>query len=174
MNNIGLFFGSETGNTESVADEIAGIIGYDKVDVYNLSDHGIDICTKYDKLIFGAPTWYDGELQSDWDSAVDDLEKVDLTGKTIALFGLGDQEGYPDYFLDAMGIIYEKVIEKGGNVVGEWPVDGYTFDESKAVKNGNFVGLALDEDNQSDLTNERIEKWLVQIHIANLQLNDVA
>jgi flavodoxin I len=41
--------------------------------------------------------------------------------------------------------------------------DGYDFTESKAVKNSNFVGLTIDEDNQSDLTDERVKIWVAQI-----------
>ncbi|HAG84604.1 MAG TPA: hypothetical protein DCL61_26490, partial [Cyanobacteria bacterium UBA12227] len=77
--------------------------------------------------------------------------------------GVGDQVGYPDTFQDAMGILEEKISELGGQTVGYWPTNGYEFNESKAIRDGNFVGLALDEDNQSDLTEERIEAWVAQL-----------
>ncbi|NQE37327.1 Flavodoxin [Microcoleus sp. IPMA8] len=77
--------------------------------------------------------------------------------------GTGDQEGYPDNFMDAMGILAEKISEQGGETVGYWPVEGYDFNESKAVVNGKFLGLAIDEDNQSDLTESRIKSWVSQL-----------
>ena len=117
----------------------------------------------YEKLIFGAPTWYDGELQSDWEDYFDNFDDIDFNGKTIAMFGLGDQYGYAEYFLDALGIIYDKLIERGANVVGFWPADDYEYDVSKAERDGKFVGLGIDEDNESDKTEERINEWLDQI-----------
>ncbi|MCV6608871.1 MAG: flavodoxin domain-containing protein, partial [Campylobacterales bacterium] len=105
-----------------------------------------------------------GELSDDWQDAWDSFCGLDLSGKTVALFGLGDQEGYDEEYLDAMGTIYDQVVSSGATVVGEWEVsDEYTHSESKAVRDGKFVGLALDEDNQDDLSDERIEKWCDQI-----------
>lgn len=160
MDKIGLFYGSDTGNTERIAQLIAEKIGEDNVDVINLEDAATTDMNDYNKLIFGAPTWNDGELQSDWEIHFENLDEVNFEGKTVAMFGLGDQSGYPDYFLDALGIIYDKIVELGAKVVGEWSCDGYEFDESKAKRNGSFVGLGIDEDNESDMTEERIDAWL--------------
>ncbi|HCF81598.1 MAG TPA: flavodoxin, partial [Porphyromonadaceae bacterium] len=110
--------------------------------------------------ILGISTWGVKDLQDDWSDFYHKLEKMDLTGKTVALFGLGDSFIYPDSFVDAMGILYETVSEKGATTVGEVSPDGYQFDYSRALKNGVFVGLPLDEDNDADLTDERIEKWV--------------
>lgn len=163
MEKIGLFWGSDTGNTEKVAEMIANKIGNDAVDVYDIAEIANNDIEKYKLLIFGTSTWYDGELQSDWDSFFDNLDEIDFSGKTVALFGLGDQFGYGEYFVDGIGILYDKIIEKGATVVGDWPTEGYDYDESKAERDGKFVGLALDEDNQDDLTEERVQQWLGQI-----------
>ncbi len=160
MENIGLFYGSDTGNTERMAEAIAEKIGTDKVDVIDISGSSKEEMEKYDKLILGMPTWYDGELQSDWEGFIDNLDEIDFTGKTVALFGLGDQYGYADYFLDAMGITHDKIVEKGAKIVGQWPCDDYEFDFSKAERDGKFVGLGLDEDNESDKSEDRINEWL--------------
>ncbi|MBU1776889.1 MAG: flavodoxin domain-containing protein, partial [Gammaproteobacteria bacterium] len=85
---------------------------------------------------------------------------LDLGGKTIALFGLGDQSKYPDEFVDAMGIIHEFVVARGAKVVGQWPADEYDFISSKALVNDEFVGLALDQENQKLLTDTRVDAWL--------------
>lgn len=132
--------------------------------IYDISNINIEKMNDYDKLIFGASTWGDGDLQDDWDDAWNEFCKLDFSGKTVALFGLGDQESYSDNYVDAMGTIYEQVAQNGAKVVGFTSSDGYEHEESKAQQaNGDFVGLALDEDNQSDLTHDRIALWCNQI-----------
>ena len=160
MEKIGLFYGSDTGNTERVAELISEKIGSDKIDVIDLAKASTIEMNNYSKLIFGAPTWYDGELQSDWEMHFNNLNQINFKGKTVALFGLGDQIGYSEYFLDALGTIYDKIIELGAKVVGEWPCVGYDFVHSKASRNGHFVGLGIDEDNESEMTDDRIDDWL--------------
>ena len=160
---IGLFFGSDTGNTEDVAEQIAKKIGEDNIEVMSIGDASPGDFEDFDKLILGLSTWYDGELQSEWEDFFEELDNIDFAGKTVAIFGLGDQLTYGEYFVDAIGLLYDKVIERGATVVGEWPTDGYDYDESVAERDGKFVGLPLDEDNESDLTEERIDKWLNQI-----------
>ncbi len=161
--NIGLFYGSDTGNTEEVAHKMANIIGEDMVDVYSIGKATIPDLEKYDLLILGTSTWYDGDLQSEWEDFLPNLDEIDFSGKTVALFGLGDQFTYAEYFVDGIGIIYDKIIEKGANVVGHWPIDDYDFEESVAERDGEFVGLAIDEDNEYEKTDDRIKEWLGQI-----------
>ncbi|MGF1700560.1 flavodoxin FldA [Photobacterium makurazakiensis] len=157
MANIGIFFGSDTGNTETVAERIAVKLGVECTDIAGNSH---DIFDDYDFLILGTPTANYGEMQPDWDYFVPEMEDADLSGKKVAIFGLGDQVDYPDSYLDAMGDLADLVIEAGGELVGEWPTDGYEFNDSRGVKEGKFVGLALDEDRQPELTNDRIATWL--------------
>lgn len=164
MKKIGLFFGSDTGNTEEVANKIQGLIGEDKVDIYDMYDVETSTFDDYDQIILGLSTWHDGQLQSDWDSFFEDFKTVDFTGKTVALFGLGDQYVYSEYFVDGIGIIATEVLANGGKIVGKWSTDGYEHTESKGeMEKGFFVGLAIDEDNQFDESDERIEKWVSQI-----------
>lgn len=118
---------------------------------------------EYECLIIGCPTWDVGELQSDWDSFFPELDSMNFSGKLVAYFGTGDQMGYADNFQDAIGILEEKISLKGGKTVGYWSTDGYEFSESRALRNGKFVGLAIDEDNQSDLTDERVKAWVTQL-----------
>lgn len=164
MEKIGLFYGSDTGCTEAVAEMIKDLLGADLVDVYDVYDISSDDIEKYNKLIFGLSTWHDGQLVSAWDDFYEQFEKINLSGKTVALFGLGDQYGYSNYFIDGVGIIGKKAEENGAKIVGCWPVKGYEHDESKAdLGNGLFMGLAIDEDNQDELTEERVKKWVNQI-----------
>ena len=165
MSKIGLFYGSTTGKTESAAEMIRDEFGGSSVvtlhEIADVSDSDFD---DYEYIIIGCPTWDIGELQADWDGFFnDDLDNVDFNGKTVAYFGTGDQVGYTENFQDAMGILEEKISSLGGQTVGSWPTDGYEHEASKAEKGGKFVGLALDEDNQSELTESRIKEWVAQL-----------
>jgi flavodoxin I len=163
---IGLFFGSDEGNTERVAYQIQKIFGDDVVDVYDIADVTQAEFTDYDKIILGIPTWDFGQIQSDWEEFWGDIAQVDFSGKQVALFGLGDQFGYGNYFLDAMGMLHDVIIQSGPEIVGHWPTEGYEFDASKAkIPDKNlFVGLALDEDQQEHLTADRLNRWCQQIY----------
>ena len=161
---IGLFFGSDTGNTETIAEKIIEILEDRDIDLINIYDAKAEDFTQYDDFILGLSTWHDGELQSDWDTFFMEFSEIDFTDKTVALFGLGDQYVYADYFVDGVGIIGEVVINNGGKIIGKWSTEGYEHTESKAeIEEGVFLGLALDEDNQPELTDKRIETWIKQI-----------
>lgn len=168
MGKIGIFFGSDTGNTRKVAKTIHKKLGDDADAPVNVQKASVDDLLKYDALLLGTPTLGEGELPGiasgggaeSWAEFLPKLKGADLKGKTVALFGLGDQEGYTDEFVDALIFIYDQVIECGATVVGSWPTDGYSFEASKAVVDGDFVGLVIDQDNQKDLTDERIDEWL--------------
>jgi len=160
---IKLIYGTDTGNTEVIAEDLVKLLGEHEVltvDELEESDWGGN-----ELYILGIPTWYDGELQSDWEDYFDDFQKIDFTGKIVAIFGLGDQVGYAEWFCDGVGILADIVEKNGGKVIGNWPTDGYEFESSKAVMNTNntFYGLCIDEDNQSELTQERLKKWVEQL-----------
>jgi flavodoxin I len=167
MSKIGLFFGTQTGNTEAAAEMIQSALGGDSVvTLHDVAEADLDELGEYDCLIIGCPTWNIGELQSDWEGLYDELDALDFSGKKVAYFGVGDQIGYADNFQDAMGMLEEKISQLGGTTVGYWPTDGYEFEESKALRDGKFVGLALDEDNQSEMTEERVQAWTSQLKSA--------
>jgi flavodoxin I len=165
MAKVGLFFGTQTGTTQDIAECIQRELGGDDVvDLYDISGADASDFEKYDCIIIGCPTWDIGELQSDWEDFYEkNLGKINFNGKKVAYFGAGDQYGYADNFQDAIGILEEKITSLGGETVGYWPTDGYEFNESKALKNGKFVGLAIDETNQSELTDERVKTWSAQL-----------
>lgn len=156
-----IFFASSTGNSAEIANRISSALN--NIEVFDLSGTKIDKINEYDKIILGGSTWGDGELNDDWDDVWSDFCKLDLSNKTVALFGLGDQESYSDEFCSAVGIIYEQVIKANAYVVGFTSTDGYYHDSSKAQINENFVGLIIDEDNQDDLTDQRITNWVNDI-----------
>jgi len=162
---IGLFYGTTTGKTESAAETIRDTLGGD-VTMHDIADAEASDFEQYECLIIGCPTWNIGELQSDWEGFFEELDEIDFSGKTVAYFGTGDQIGYGDNFQDAMGMLEEKISQRGGKTVGYTSTDGYDFNESKALRDGKFCGLALDDDNQSDLTDERIKIWTAQVKSA--------
>lgn len=166
MSEVGLFFGSDEGNTESIAYRIQRRLGEAVCVVHDIADVTQLEFADFDRVILGIPTWDFGQIQSDWDDFWSDISEVDFSGKTVALFGLGDQFGYGDFFLDAMGMLHDVIRENGAIIIGHWPTSGYEFDESKAkIKDQKlFVGLGIDEDQQSELTTDRLNRWCVQIH----------
>ncbi len=165
MAEIGLFYGSDDGNTESIAQRIRQRIGKDLIDLHDIADVTQLDFENYDKIILGIPTWDFGQIQSDWEEFWDDISAVDFQGKTVAMFGLGDQFGYGDFFLDAMGMLHDVVKAGGAKMIGYWSDEGYEFDASKAwlKEQGKFVGLGLDEDQQAALTAARLNQWCKQI-----------
>lgn len=158
---IALFYGSSTCYTEMAAEKICQQLGNELVDSFNVADEPIVTASFYDFIIFGIPTWDYGELQEDWEEIWDEIDEIDFTGKTVALFGLGDQVGYPEWFLDAMGYLHAKVIKLGAKAVGYCDNKGFEYEASKALTSdeSQFVGLPLDDENQFEETDARIQQW---------------
>lgn len=163
--NIGLFYGSTNGATANVAALIQKALAEQgvTVELFDIADYLLETMFDFDHLILGVSTWNTGQLQKDWEAVFAELDELDLTGKQVALFGLGDQVGYPDTFLDALFFVADKVRERGATLVGKWPVAGYIFSQSWAVEDGQFLGLAVDEDNQADLSQARVITWVKQL-----------
>ncbi|HCO66188.1 MAG TPA: flavodoxin [Dysgonomonas sp.] len=159
MANIGIYYGSTTGNTQDLAEKIAKALNVSSSNVFDVSSAKADF-NAYDVLLFGSPTLGLGDLQDDWESFIDDVEKADLSGKKVALFGCGDSSSYSDTFGDALGKIYEVIKNKGVTLIGQVSTEGYTFDSSEAVVDGRFVGLLADEDNEPDMTDQRVALWV--------------
>ena len=129
-------------------------------EVINVADLTADQLAEADNIVLGTSTWGAGELQDDWYDGVNVVKSANLSGKRVALFGCGDSASYSDTFCGGMKELYDAAVAAGATVVGAVPTDGYTFDDSDAVVDGQFVGLALDEVNEDDKTSERISAWL--------------
>lgn len=163
MNKTCIIYGSSTGTCEELASRIAGKLGVDSSDVLEAASISSEQLDGYQNLILGTSTWGAGELQDDWYDGVAVIKKSNLSGKTVAIFGCGDSEGYSDTFCGGMAELYNAAKEAGANVIGSVSTDGYTFDDSEAVVDGKFVGLALDEVNEDNKTDERIDVWVSEI-----------
>lgn len=163
MKKTGIFYGSSTGNTKAIAQLIGKKLGAPVYDVAKKPQAEFESC---DLLVLGTSTWGLGDLQDDWDDFLGKLKSLDLTGKTVALFGLGDSGSYPDTFVDGMGHIYQAFCDKGCTFVGQVDSSDYEFDDSQALVDGKFIGLALDEENEGKKTEQRLTDWLTAIQAA--------
>ena len=157
MSKTVVVYGSTTGTCESIANTIGEKLN---AEVINVSDLTADALASADHIVLGTSAWGAGELQDDWYDGVNVVKSVDLSGKTVAVFGCGDSASYPDTFCGGMKELYDAAVAAGATLVGAVPTDGYTFDDSDAVVDGKFVGLALDDVNEDDKTEERINAWI--------------
>jgi len=172
MNKIGIFFGTDSGTTRLIAKKISKALGPDITDKpLNINRINVEDLLKYDALILGTPTYGEGTVPGistgvsagSWEEFLPQLENVNLTGKIIALYGLGDQNKYPQRFADALMKLYSVLKKQGATLIGKWGTEGYSFEESKSVVDDKFVGLVIDHSFQSLQTEERIQAWLEQI-----------
>ncbi|MFV0418834.1 MAG: flavodoxin [Dysgonomonas sp.] len=163
MKKIGLFYGTSTTKTAKIAKKIKTAFGDAQIDVIPVEDAWQKDFEGYDNIIIGVSTWFDGELPSYWDEVKPELESLKMRGKKIAIFGLGDQVKYPENFIDGMGILAETFESVGAKIVGFTSIEGYNFEMSRALREGKFMGLAIDIENQSKKTDERIKNWIEQL-----------
>jgi flavodoxin I len=162
MKKVGLFYSFNTNKTSQAARKIGEEFGDAAVHV-NAETLTETEFLLYDNMILGVPTWFDGELPNYWDEFVPALEDLDLKGKTVAVFGNGNQKGYPENFVDGVGIMADLLESRGARIIGFTPVQGYSFEGSKALRGDKFCGLALDFENQAPQINGKIKKWVEQL-----------
>jgi flavodoxin I len=158
MKAVAIIYGSSGGNTQSVAKNIASKI--EGSVLFDVSSVNIDHIEKFDNLIIGTSTWGMGDLQDDWEDFLPNLRNANLKGKTIALFGLGDSSSFSETFVDGMGTLFDSLKNTGCTIIGSVSADGYSFGASSACHGTTFVGLPIDEDNESNLTESRISEWV--------------
>jgi len=165
MSQIGIFYGPELGSVEKVARIIEGKFGADKVELIAAKNSNEEDLTRFNKIIFGVSTigktnWNSEHKDTDWDVFATKFNKVDWTGKKVAIYGLGDHIQYPQHFVDAIGWLYERLTALNAEVVGFCSTEGYTYEESEGVKDGQFLGLPVDEDNEAEKTDLRVSSWI--------------
>lgn len=170
MVDIGIFYGSTNGDTayasrliRTLCEKDPALKGWATVELVDIAEFMLEEMLDFPIILVGAPTWDIGQLQKDWQAVFDEFEELDLSGKYAAVFGMGDQRGYPDTFADAIFFLADKLQERGATLVGRWPTAGYEFTASWAVVDGSFIGLPLDDINQPDQTEPRLRAWLLQI-----------
>ena len=163
----GIFYGSTYGNTHEAGEQLVSLLGDTlgtQPEIFDIHSTKIEKLLDFDLLLIGCSTWNVGEVQDDWDDKISHLEKIDLSGKFVALFGAGDQYAYADSFADSLGILAEYFVERGATLIGKWSVEGYEYVLSQAdMGDGYFIGLPLDYDNQGELTTPRLTQWSAQL-----------
>lgn len=161
---VGLFYGSDTGNTETVTNDLVDAWTLTPITTIEAGVMTVADYDRYDVILLGLSTWYDGDLQSDFENFFEEFKTIDFTGKVVAIYGLGDQYGYGEYFVDGVGILAKVVLANGGTLIGHWPCADYDYEASKAQYTDElFYGLALDDDNEMHKTPERLQKWIAQL-----------
>jgi flavodoxin I len=170
MISIGIFYGSTNGDSARAAAEICRLCeddpalqGWARCETVDIAEYELAEMLDFDLILLGTPTWNVGQLQKDWQAVFDEFDALDLSGKTVALFGMGDQVGYPDTFVDAIFFVADKAMERGARLIGRTSPAGYAFTGSWALVDGVFLGLPLDEINQPELTEPRLRAWLAQV-----------
>lgn len=174
MSKIGMFFGTETGTTRLVAKKMQKKLGDEVCDKpINVNRITPADMLQYDALILGTPSYGIGEIpghgasgcfEPNWAEFFDQMPaSPDFSGKRIAFFGLGAQERYADRFCSSLFALVEKFKGWGAEIVGDWPIDGYTYEQSAAEVDGRFIGLIIDQRTQGMYTDERIDAWLAQV-----------
>ncbi|WP_321531417.1 flavodoxin [uncultured Desulfuromonas sp.] len=158
---ITIIYGSSTGNTEAAASQLSKLMPESQVmEVTDADTTDFENC---ELLVLGTSTWGFGDLQDDWESALDKLRSANLTDKKVALFGLGDQDSYPSTFVDGLRPLNDAAKEAGAKLIGLWSAENYDFQDSAALEGDKLLGLALDEENQSELSDQRMKNWTEQL-----------
>ena len=168
MDKIGIFFGTDSGTTRLIAKKMSRLIGDIASKPVNVNRISVEEMMQYDSLILGTPSYGIGELpgiatgvkDGSWAEFIPQLENQDFSGKRIALYGLGNQDKYPDRFANSLFTLYDFLVKRGAEIIGQWPVDGYEFEHSDSVIDGKFVGLVLDQNFQALLSDDRMKNWL--------------
>lgn len=168
MGKVAIIYWPKEGNAEASARKIYSQFEESNTDLMDISMVKASDLNKYDLIIIGGSTvgaeiWEEAKPNNKWNVFFKSLDEINLEGKKVALFGLGDQVLYPNNFVDGLTVIRDEIKKRRADIIGAWATEGYSFTDSTAIENGKFLGLALDEDNESDLTNLRIEEWLAQL-----------
>lgn len=163
MNKTAIIYSFNTKKTGKIAKQIQEGFNDPAIEIINAEEITEELFLSFTQIIMGVPTWFDGELPNYWDEFVPALEDMDLKGKTIALFGLGDQKGYAENFLDGVGIMAEILEAQGAALVGFTSTEGYDFESSRARREKLFTGLAIDYENQGSMNKQRIADWIEQL-----------
>lgn len=156
---IGIFYGSTTGVTKKVAERTGELLDADVLNVSEI-ENKID---NYDVLIFATSSWNRGNVQKSWENFLKFLGDKDFGGKKVALIGVGDQNFFGKTFVDGMCVLYNYIKYNNIKLIGRTSIEGYDFEESRSVEKGKFIGLAIDDKNQKELTEERIINWVNQL-----------
>ena len=163
---VGIFVGSSSGVTQAVAEKLEEL--FEDSELINMEEDYDDLeqFEDFDVLLIGSSTWGQGDPQRDWVDPLYEMEneEPDMSGKKVAFFGAGDQDTHGEEFVTALGKFKDVFTKLGADTnYGTWSKEGYDYKYSFAERDGKLCGLAIDDVNQEDLTEERIEAWAKQV-----------
>lgn len=165
---LGLIMSTMTGHTAEYADLVKEKMGDAVSEPVDVGDIEVSSIADYDGFVVGAPTWHTGadvgRSGTSWDEILDEIAGMDLAGKPCAVFGVGDAVGYSENFCDAIEELHDTFSKAGCNMVGYVPADDFEFDDSKSVRDGKFLGLPLDYDNDDDKAEDLVVNWVQQLN----------
>ena len=165
MKKTAIIYSFNTQKTSKIATKIQEAFADDTIEMLNAEDLSSEKFLEFENYILGVPTWFDGELPNYWDEFIPDLEDFDLKGKTFAIFGLGNQKKYSENFVDGIGLMGRILLESGGKLIGYTSIKGYDYESSQAIEGDQFMGLAIDYENQSSLSAERVNNWVEKLKV---------
>jgi len=166
MSKTALIYSPEGGNVNFVTNKLGELIGNDNVEIIPVKEVGKGDLSKYDKVILlgstvGTDHWSNETIVDEWPEFFTKNKEINFEKKKVAIVGLGNSFLYPSHFVDGMAVLYERLTKQNAKVLGKVDTEGYDFTESEAVyDDGLFCGLPIDEDNEPELTTERLEKWI--------------
>jgi len=164
MANVGIFCGTAGGTSLLVAEALVEAFGLEEDDLINMEEDFDDIeqMLEYDVLFIGSSTWGQGDVHHEWVDPQLEIESdgIDFSGKTVALFGAGDCVKHGEHFCSALGKLYKTFTNAGANVVGFVDASDYKYESSLAEMDGKLCGLAIDQHNEEDKTETRIQNWI--------------
>ncbi|RLD92204.1 MAG: flavodoxin [Bacteroidetes bacterium] len=166
MSKTALFYSPEGGNVNTVTNMLGELIGNDKVDIIPVKEFEKGDLDKYNKIILvgstvGADHWNNETIVDEWQEFFTKIKEISFEKKKVAIVGLGNCFLYPSHFVDGMADLYERLTKQNAKVLGKVDAKDYDFTDSEAVDDdGFFCGLAIDEDNEPELTSGRLENWI--------------
>lgn len=165
---IGILYSTVTSSSEKYARMISDKLAGKESDLADIAEISPDAIGQYEALIVGAPTLNTGADEqrtgTPWDEfLINDIENVNLNNKPVAVFGHGDATEYAKYFCDSIEEIHDKFEKQGSKMIGYTDPKSINFEQSKAVRNGKFLGLPLDVSAPPDQAEQRISDWCAQI-----------
>ena len=166
MSKTALFFSPEGGNVNYVANKLGEMIGTDKVEIIPVKEVKEGDLSNYDKIILlgstvGTDHWNNETIVDEWPEFFTKIKEISFEKKKVAIVGLGNSFLYPSHFVDGMADLYERLTKQNAKVLGKVDAKGYDFTDSEALNDdGLFCGLHIDEDNEEELTAERLENWI--------------
>jgi flavodoxin I len=168
MKKIVLLFWGKKGNVERAARKVYAKFSPADIDIFDVVSFDVSKIKDYQLVILcgstiGAENWLDVKDDNEWNRFFVKLRKYNLSKTQVASIGLGDQVLYPGHFVDGLAVFKEEMERVGAKMIGYWPTKGYDFTDSDGMEGDMFYGLALDLDQQDELTDERIDKWVKQV-----------